>query len=209
MKKLLSIFLAAVIFAGCIATAFAQQDNTFTGELNVISFNVDGLPVPSFLSSTKRNAVTATKLIAQQINFTDCDILCVQEDFNFHSILKNNLDMEYATETSGGAAIGDGLNFFSKYPIYNVGRVEWESAYGVYGCGMDELTPKGILYCTVEIADGVYIDVYNIHAHGIRSITFITVTAQVFRSSLPRRFTRASTVTESHGTDISPIMRRL
>ena len=164
MKKLLSIFLAAVIFAGCTATAFAEQDNTFTGELNVISFNVDGLPVPSFLSSTKRNAVTATKLIAQQINFTDCDILCVQEDFNFHSILKNNLDMEYATETSGGAAIGDGLNFFSKYPIYNVGRVAWESAYGVYGCGMDELTPKGILYCTVEIADGVYIDVYNIHA---------------------------------------------
>lgn len=167
-EKVTQHFLVAVIFAGCTATAFAQQ-----------------------------------------INSADCDILCVQEDFNFHSILKNNLDMEYATETSGGAAIGDGLNFFSKYPIYNVGRVEWESAYGVYGCGMDELTPKGILYCTVEIADGVYIDVYNIHAHGIRSITFITVTAQVFRSSLPRRFTRASTVTESHRTDISPIMRRL
>ena len=73
MKKLLSIFMAAVIFAGCTATAFAEQNNTFTGELNVISFNVDGLPVPSFLSSTKRNAVTATKLIAQQINTLSVD----------------------------------------------------------------------------------------------------------------------------------------
>lgn len=164
MKKFLSVFLTAIIFAGCTSMAFAQQDNAFTGELNIISFNVDGLPVPSALSSTGRKPITATRLIADEINSSDCDILCVQEDFNFHPILKNGLDMEYATVTSGGAAVGDGLNCFSEYPIYNVGRVEWNSAYGVYDCGSDELTPKGILYCTVEIADGVFVDVYNIHA---------------------------------------------
>lgn len=164
-KKILSVVLSTIVFLSCIGVAFAaQEDNIITGEMNVISFNVDGLPVPSFLSSSKRNALTATNLIAKQINAADCDILCAQEDFDFHSTLEKNLDMGYATHTSGGAGIGDGLNIFSKYPIYNVGRVEWNSAYGVFDCGSDELTPKGILYCTVEIADGVYVDVYTIHA---------------------------------------------
>lgn len=164
MKKIISILLAVVLFVGCTSLAFAEDDNTITGTLNLVSFNVDGLPIPAALSSTKRDPIKATKLIAKQINASDCDILSAQEDFNLHSILEKNLDMEYATLTSGGVAVGDGLNSFSKYPIYNVGRVPWRTAYGVYDCGSDELTPKGILYCTIEIADGVFIDVYNIHA---------------------------------------------
>ncbi len=164
MKKFISILLAAVLFIGCSIFAFAEDGNTVTGTLSLVSFNVDGLPIPAALSSTKRDPIKATKLIAKQINASGCDILSAQEDFNLHPILKSGLDMQYATETSGGVAVGDGLNLFSKYPIYNIGRVPWKSAYGVYDCGSDELTPKGILYCTVEVADGIYIDVYNIHA---------------------------------------------
>ena len=162
MKKIISILLAVVLFVGCTSLAFAENDNTIKGTLNLVSFNVDGLSIPAALSSTKRDPIKATGLIAKQINASDCDILSVQEDFNLHPILEKNLDMKYATLTSGGVAVGDGLNVFSKYPVYNVGRVPWRTAYGVYDCGSDELTPKGILYCTVEIADGVFIDVYNI-----------------------------------------------
>lgn len=164
MKKAVSIILAIIIITGCTIFANAQDSEPITGNLNVISFNVDGLPVPSFLSSTKRNPLKATKLIAQQINQSGCDILCAQEDFNFHNTLKYNLNLKYSTISSGMAAIGDGLNIFSKYPVYNVGRAPWESAYGVFDCGSDELTPKGILYCTVEIAEGVFVDVYTLHA---------------------------------------------
>ena len=164
MKKIISILLAVVLFVGCTSLAFAENDNTINGTLNLVSFNVDGLPIPAALSSTKRDPIKATGLIEKQINASDCDILSVQEDFNLHPIFEKNLDMKYATLTSGGVAVVDGLNFFSKYPVYNVGRVPWRTAYGVYDCGSDELTPKGILYCTVEIADGVFIDVYNIHA---------------------------------------------
>lgn len=163
MKKIISVLLAIIIFTGCMSFAYAEEE-TSTGTLNVVSFNVDGLPVPSFLSSTGRQPLKATRILAQQLNAADCDILCAQEDFNFHNTLKNTLDMDYATLTSGGAGIGDGLNIFSKYPIYNVKRVAWDSAYGIYDCGSDELTPKGILYCTVEVEDGVYIDVYTLHA---------------------------------------------
>ena len=164
MKKILSVLLSVVILSGCICFASAEDGSTATGTLNVVSFNVDGLPVPSFLSSTGRNPLKATRILAQQLNAADCDILCAQEDFNFHNTLKNNLDMDYATLTSGGAGIGDGLNIFSRYPIYNVKRVAWDSAYGIFDCGSDELTPKGILYCTVEIEDGVFVDVYTLHA---------------------------------------------
>lgn len=164
MKKIISVLLTVIIFIGCMTFAFAEDESTITGTLNIVSFNVDGLPIPAVFSSTKRDPLKATKLIAKQINASDCDILGVQEDFNLHPILEKNLDMSYATLTSGGVAVGDGLNLFSKYPIYNVGRVPWRTAYGVYDCGSDELTPKGILYCTVEICDGVFIDVYNIHA---------------------------------------------
>ena len=179
-KKILCILLAVLVFIGCVSFASAEDDGTMTGTLNVVSFNVDGLPVPSFLSSTKRPPLKATKILAQQVKAADCDILCAQEDFNFHNTLKNNLGMDYATLTSGGAGVGDGLNIFSKYPIYNVNRVAWDSAYGIFDCGSDELTPKGILYCTVEIADGVFVDVYTLHADAWEDERSMTAKAEQF-----------------------------
>lgn len=164
MKKIISVLLCLIITLGCVTVANAESENIITGKLNVICCNVDGLPIPSFLSSTKRPVLKATRLLAQQINSAECDILCAQEDFNLHSVLEKNLDMEYSTITSGGAAVGDGLNIFSKFPIYNEGREAWKSAYGVFDCGSDELTPKGIQYCTVEIEKDVFVDVYNLHA---------------------------------------------
>ena len=164
MKKTLCALLSVLLLCSLTLSCFAASNEPVQKTLRVISFNVDGLPIPTALSSTKRPVSTATKLIAEQVNAWDCDILCAQEDFNCHGTLRRNLDMPYATLTSGPAVVGDGLNVFSKFPIYNVGREAWEEAYGVFDCGSDELTPKGILYCTVEIADGVFVDVYNLHA---------------------------------------------
>lgn len=164
MKKLLCALLSVVLLFSLTVSSFAEANEPTQKTLRVMSFNVDGLPIPTALSSTKRPASKAMKLIAAQVNAWDCDILCAQEDFNYHNTLQQGLDMPYATLTSGPAVVGDGLNVFSKYPIYNVGRVAWDEAYGVFNCGSDELTPKGILYCTVELADGVFVDVYTLHA---------------------------------------------
>ena len=43
MKKIISILLAVVLFVGCTSLAFAEDDNTITGTLNLVSFNVDGM----------------------------------------------------------------------------------------------------------------------------------------------------------------------
>ena len=47
--------------------------------------------------------------------------------------------------------------------LYNEERVLWDKLAGGIVEG-DILTAKGILYTVIEIADGVYIDFYNIHA---------------------------------------------
>lgn len=167
MKKLISVLISVLILSGsCVFTYADSYPETYEigGFLNVISFNVDGLPVPSFLSSTNRPPLKATRILADEVKNSGCDIFCAQEDFNFHNTLKYGLEMEYSTLTSGGAGIGDGLNIFSKYPVYNVERVAWESAFGVFDCGSDELTPKGFLCCTVEISENVFVDVYTLHA---------------------------------------------
>lgn len=179
MKKILCILLSLMIFVGCMCVSFAEAEPT-EGTLNIVSMNVDGLPVPSFLSSSKRPPLKATKIMAEQIKASGCDVLCAQEDFNFHNTLKKNLGMEYATLTSGGAGIGDGLNIFSKYPVYNVKRFAWNDAYGIFDCGSDELTPKGILYCTVEIEDGVFVDVYTLHADAWEDNRSMTAKANQF-----------------------------
>ena len=120
LKKALCVLLALVLCLGCTICA-ASGNEVYWEDLNVISFNVDGLPIPSFLSSTKRPAAKATRLLAQQVKAAGCDIPCAQEDFNYHGILSRELDMRYGTVTSGPAVIGDGLNVFSRFPVYNVG----------------------------------------------------------------------------------------
>ncbi len=140
------------------------EDGAESGSLKIVNYNVDGLPIPKFLSSVRRDPRASTKLMPEKLNSVGADLIAVQEDFNYHSILKRGIDMPYKTYHFGGIPFGDGLNFFSKYQLYNIKRVPWETSYGIFDNGSDELTPKGFICGSLEIAEGVYIDVYNIHA---------------------------------------------
>ncbi len=165
-KKILSFLMAiAMIFTFCFF-ASAEDEDKPTGEIKLMSYNVDGLPIPASLSSSGRDPREATKSMIPYINEYDADILAVQEDFNYHSLLKKGINLSNSTFTSGVVPFGDGLNFYSKFPIYNVSRIGWEDAHGIFTDGSDELTPKGILYSVFKVAEGVYVDVYNIHADG-------------------------------------------
>ena len=163
MKKLLALLLSAVLCAACVCTASASSSDD-SGTLKLVNYNVDGLPIPAAFSSEHRDPLAMSKKIPPVLNALEADIIAVQEDFNFHTIHKKNIDMPYKTLHSGVIPFGDGLNFFTKYPIYNVTREAWEQAYGVLDSSADELTPKGFLCASMEIAQGVVIDVYDIHA---------------------------------------------
>ena len=164
MKKkftgLLLFLLTAIMLA---ITAVASGKN----ELSIISANVSGLP--SVFSKYDRDVPSAQKTLGKMLNESGYDIICVQEDFQYHAELSAEMsNYPYTTYTSGGVPIGDGLNIFSKHPIYNIERVTWKEYNGIFSDGLDGLCPKGFIKCTVEI-DGILIDLYNVHGDSYRT----------------------------------------
>ncbi|KAG6609038.1 L-ectoine synthase [Phytophthora cinnamomi] len=95
---------------------------------------------------------------------SDWDIVNVQEDFNYHAFLYKENTQKYRSPTSGGVPIGSGLNTLSRLPFSTLGieRTQWTE------CSDDEssdcMTAKGFTLQAVQLADGVIVDVYNLHA---------------------------------------------
>ncbi|KAE8987905.1 hypothetical protein PR001_g22187 [Phytophthora rubi] len=131
-----------------------QAANTFS----VLCYNVAGLPQLLSSGNPEPNSVEMGKRIS------DWDIVNVQEDFNYHAFLYKENTQKYRTATSGGVPFGSGLNTLSRLPFSTSGieRVQWAE------CSNDEsddcMTPKGFTLQGVQLADGVIIDVYNLHA---------------------------------------------
>jgi endonuclease/exonuclease/phosphatase family metal-dependent hydrolase len=84
----------------------------------------------------------------------------VQEDFNYHADLYATDHHPYRTPTSGGVPFGSGLNTMSDYPITDLERVTWNTCNGT-----DCLTPKGFTLKRLRLAEGAYLDLYNVHTN--------------------------------------------
>ncbi|EGZ21317.1 hypothetical protein PHYSODRAFT_495152 [Phytophthora sojae] len=131
-----------------------QAENTFS----VLCYNVAGLPAILSSGNPEANSLEMGRRIS------DWDIVNVQEDFNYHSFIYKENTQKYRTATSGGVPFGSGLNTLSRLPFSVLGleRVRWAE------CSNDEsadcMTPKGFTLQGVQLADGVTIDVYNLHA---------------------------------------------
>ncbi|MEL7210599.1 MAG: hypothetical protein AAGK32_20595, partial [Actinomycetota bacterium] len=100
------------------------------------------------------------------------DLVLLQEDFDFYTdALRADADHEFQTEPHPGpeienpiaresAAVGDGLNILSRFPLDGMERVPWQ------GCGeasADCLALKGFAHTVATIDDGVEVDVYTLH----------------------------------------------
>lgn len=167
MKKIKSAIavLMTVIIALSLFVMPANAENE-TGDIKILSYNVAGLPdVNKLLGKPGADVKDNQKQLGKILNESGCDIIAVQEDFSYHnSLIKGMENYPYKTNTSGGIPSGDGLNIFSKTKIYNEERTAWDVAYGVIDHGADELAPKGILYCVIDMGNGVLVDFYDIHA---------------------------------------------
>ncbi|KAB7764172.1 jacalin-like lectin [Xanthomonas maliensis] len=147
LRSLLSVGIGLTL--ACAGVAHAQSS---VGVLDVLTYNVAGLP--EGISSS--NPATNTPLLAPKL--APYALVHVQEDFNYHAALYAGDNHPYRTPTSGGAAIGDGLNTLSNYPFNDFTRVKWDKCNGT-----DCLTPKGFSYMQVRLDNGVLLDVYNAH----------------------------------------------
>jgi endonuclease/exonuclease/phosphatase family metal-dependent hydrolase len=161
MRRLLgSLTAAALALTGLVttgaapATASAPATAATTGSFDVLTYNIAGLPLGLGDSDPETN----TPLIGQRLG--GYDIVNVQEDFNHHAALYANDTHPYRSATSGGAGIGDGLNTLSHHPFEDFQRVDWDDC-----AGTDCLTPKGFTLARVRLAEGVFVDVYNVHTN--------------------------------------------
>ncbi|WP_328752580.1 jacalin-like lectin [Streptomyces sp. NBC_00285] len=161
MRRLFAALAATTAVLGGLTVAAPSASAADSGSFNVLTYNVAGLP--SALSSASTPRDTSTTAIGQRI--APYDIVHVEEDFNYHSYLyAGDTNHAYRTPTSGGAGIGSGLNTLSKIPYDedDFERVHWNSCQIDSG---DCLTPKGFSFMRERLADGVYVDFYNLHTN--------------------------------------------
>ena len=123
--------------------ANAAGYETAAGTLNVLTFNVSGIPVIGDFQGTQRELRGNARMakIGDLLNRdSGCDIIGTQEDFNHHDALAAAIpDFPFRTQSSGGAPLGDGLGVFSKNPIYNVKHTKWDTSYGILSGATDRL----------------------------------------------------------------------
>jgi endonuclease/exonuclease/phosphatase family metal-dependent hydrolase len=152
------MFSASVILLALAGYASAVESGTF----DTLSFNVAGLPAILNDNAVPGDKTENTASIGQKFSQYDFSIIHVQEDFNYHATLYANDDHPYRTATSGGVPFGSGLNTLSNFDWIDFERIKWDTCSNASGA--DCLTPKGFTFMRAKIADGVWIDVINLHA---------------------------------------------
>ncbi|KQW07210.1 jacalin-like lectin [Streptomyces sp. Root369] len=161
MRRLLAALAATTAVLGGLTAAAPSATAADSGSFSVLSYNVAGLPEAVSSASTPRES--STTAIGRRI--APYDIVHVEEDFNYHAYLyAGDTNHAYRTPTSGGAGIGSGLNTLSKIPYDgdDFERVRWNSCQVDSG---DCLTPKGFTFMRERLAEGVYVDFYNLHTN--------------------------------------------
>ncbi|KAI1139865.1 endonuclease exonuclease phosphatase family protein [Hypoxylon sp. FL0543] len=133
-----------------------------SGEFNVLSMNVAGLPAILNDNEVPGDKATNSETIGTRFAEYDYDIIHVQEDFNYHAYIYETDTHPYRTATSGGVPFGSGLNTLANFDWIDFDRVKWDTCSDASGA--DCLTPKGFTFMRAAIDDGVYVDVYNLHA---------------------------------------------
>ncbi|MEZ5135651.1 MAG: endonuclease/exonuclease/phosphatase family protein [Acidimicrobiales bacterium] len=166
---------------GSIGSATADADS---GEFVALAYNVAGLP--EVLSGSE--PATNMPQIGPKLNAYD--LVLVQESWKtpdpnpyapmrgYHEELEATSELEHrstpATQPLGTdatrpeALLADGLNRFSRFAFGDVTRVRWEGCFGGADTSdrgaADCLATKGFSVATTTLADGVEVDVYNLHA---------------------------------------------
>lgn len=162
IKKTVSLLLCALLI---LPAAVAANAGEASGTLKMLAYNVSGIPlVGDFQGSVFTLTNDRAKKIGALLNGSGADFISVEEDFNAHGHLAEQMTAyPFRSYTSGGLAQGQGLNVFSTKSIYNIDRVKWRLEYGTLSGSMDALSNKGFVYCLTEIEPGVFIHVITVH----------------------------------------------
>ena len=164
MKKCLCLVLCCVLLLPSTAVCAHAQDAE-SGVLRLLAYNVSGIPlVGDFQGSVFTTTNDRARRIGKLLNGVGADFIGTEEDFNANRYLAAEMtNYPYRSFTSGGLAQGQGINVFSSHPLYNIRRVKWEKEYGFLSGSMDAVSNKGFIYALMELCEGVYVHVINLH----------------------------------------------
>lgn len=176
------ILCFSALFLGLATTVKAQQTEKFS----VATLNVDGLPqkILVFNVNAAGPGAEGSSRIGKYLQKKGHDIVCMQEDFNYHGVLSPWLEDDYRQdEWSGGIYIDnpeekvdllhaqntqfktDGLGacWKSNIVLSSTERVAWKETFGKFSHAADALVTKGFRRYELTLASGVCLVVYNMH----------------------------------------------
>jgi exonuclease III len=160
--------------------------NATSGDFSLLTYNVAGLPAAL---NTTPNPELRMPQISKLIN--DYDVVLVQEDwfsavtleFNgmsyavYHNLLAADDHHPFKSDPQplplglnsarSSALVSDGLNEFSNFPFGDMTHVAWTTCNGMNGDPAqgeaDCLAFKGFDVATHSLANGVDVDIYDLH----------------------------------------------
>ena len=159
MKRTVAVLLCVLMIMSLYSVSPSAENTEHKGNFTFANFNVAGLPSLRLKSDKAKKQ----KQLGTMVKSDNYDIIAVQEDFGYDTDFYSGLSSAYRSYGSQNVVTGDGLNIFSAFPVYNVIREGWETKGGMLWEG-DIVSQKGFMYSVIEIADGIYLDVYNLHA---------------------------------------------
>jgi hypothetical protein len=150
----------APVSTSSVPVTIAPGPTAARGTFRMLTYNVAGLP--QLISGS--SPATNTPLISPLLN--TYDLVVAQEDFSYHVDLASQAlhPFQSLPQTQYAALMHDGLSRFSKFPFVDFGRTRWSQFHGLFSAGADGLAAKGFSVARHDIAPGVTVDVYNLHA---------------------------------------------
>jgi endonuclease/exonuclease/phosphatase family metal-dependent hydrolase len=154
--RLLVVFSCALLLFGC-----GGDSGSGTGEFSLLTYNVDGLPATLSGADPEVDIPQISPLLNAY------DLVLVQEDFWYHDLLTADVTHPHRSKPMVAepslTELGDGLNRFSRMRFDPVARVTWQRCNGAVDCSNDCMTDKGFSVARVYLANGVSLNVYNLH----------------------------------------------
>jgi len=181
MKKYRLIQLTMAFMLSSIGVQ-AQQSNQFS----VATVNVDGLPTKILFFNVNADGLGdhGSSRLGKYLMQKNYDIVCMQEDFNYHGVWAPWVEDTYKIDTWSGA-VGldvpgkkidflhaqnekfecDGLGAIWKNNVMmtSVERVMWTASFGKFSHAADALVTKGFRRYEMTLANGTQLLVYNMH----------------------------------------------
>jgi len=148
------------LLAGLFTVAWSWGAGAASGQLKVLTYNIAGLPDGFMTAHPSASMPHIGPLLSRY------DLVLIQEDFAFGTLLRQGVSLPFQSPAfvrAGRFHFGDGLSVFAAQSFTALQREPWRACHGLVDSYFDCLTPKGFVSTRHRLAEGVEIDVYDVH----------------------------------------------